>query len=314
MISVRSASAAALFALVVGGVAALRWLGGAESTMSKADQESVKAFAASARKLTTLQRKKTAPGPNDWLARHQERGQTFQQYVRSNPIRPTRARTTIYLQPIGDFGPTQDRLITATADLLARFYNVPTKVLEPLNLDQIPAKARRVHPEWGDHQLLTTYILDEVLKPQRPSDAVAVLALTTADLFPGEDWNFVFGQASLSERVGVWSLYRYGDADGDEQEYQQFRQRMFKVALHETGHMLGIAHCTAYECGMNGSNHLKEMDSRPSYFCVECEPKIWWACRANPIERYQSLIDFAREHDLTDEAGFWQASCDRLTN
>ncbi len=38
-----------------------------------------------------------------------------------------------------------------------------------------------------------------------------MLALTTSDLWPGEGWNFVFGQASLSERVGVWSLHRLGN-------------------------------------------------------------------------------------------------------
>jgi archaemetzincin len=87
---------------------------------------------------------------------------------------------------------------------------------------------------------------------------------------------------------------------------------MFKVAIHETGHMLGIAHCTAYECGMNGSNHLAEMDSRPLWFWPECVQKIWWACDANPAGRYGSLIEFAKRRGLNSEADFWQKSPDRL--
>jgi HSP20 family molecular chaperone IbpA len=58
---------------------------------------------------------------------------------------------------------------------------------------------------------LSTYLLYEVLEPDRPEDALAYLALTASDLWPGEGWNFVFGQANLRRRVGVWSLYRNGD-------------------------------------------------------------------------------------------------------
>ena len=120
-------------------------------------------------------------------------------------------------------------------------------------------------------------------------DAVAVLALTTADLWPGHNWNFVFGQASLGERVGVWSIYRLGDP---RTEPATCLLRTLKVAAHETGHMMGIPHCTAYDCGMNGSNHIKENDERPLWFCPEDEMKVWWACRVDPKARYASLVEF----------------------
>lgn len=38
-----------------------------------------------------------------------------------------------------------------------------------------------------------------------------MIAFTNADLWPGEGWNYVFGQASLADHVGVWSIHRYGD-------------------------------------------------------------------------------------------------------
>ena len=95
-----------------------------------------------------------------------------------------------------------------------------------------------------------------MLKPHRPIDAVAVLGLTAEDLWPGDDWNFVFGQASLSERVGVWSLHRNGNVDGSVDEQRLFLRRTLKTAVHETGHMLSIPHCIAFQCGMNGSNSL----------------------------------------------------------
>jgi archaemetzincin len=287
-------------------------IAGVESHMLGSDSPAVAQLHAAAEKIAPLHEKKKPSERNDWLAAHPEHGQTFEQYRHSNPNRPTKIRTTLYVQPIGDFTAAQTKLVGETAELLSRFYHVRTKVLGRIGLDVIPGDARRLSPGGDGPQILTTYVLDQVIKPRRTRDAVALLGLTTADLWPGRDWNFVFGQASLSERVGVWSLARYGRLDGTDDEARQFRRRLFKVAVHETGHMFGIAHCTAYECGMNGSNHLEEMDNRPFSLCPECVQKVWWACRADPLKRYEALADFGKRHGLETEAAFWQKSADRL--
>ncbi|HWB08020.1 MAG TPA: archaemetzincin [Pirellulales bacterium] len=264
-----------------------------------------------AKSIEWLHQKKRVAEAGDWLARYQESGQTFDQYLSSNPNRPREHRTRFYLQPIGEFTVAQRAALEETADLLSRFYGLPVELLDPLSLDLVPAQARRTHPSWGDEQLLTTYVLDNVLKPRCPDDAVAVLALTTADLWPGQN-NFVFGQASRTERVGVWSLYRFGDAD-DPQSNDQFRRRLFKVALHEMGHTLGMMHCVAYECCMNGSNSLEELDRNPMWLCPECVRKVWWACSADPAQCYQRLADFAgRKTYMVEEATFWSRSRDCL--
>ncbi len=78
------------------------------------------------------------------------------------------------------------------------------------------------------------------------------------------------------------------------------------MALHETGHLLGIAHCTAYECGMNGSNSLDESDRNPVPFCPEDERKVWWATGVDPITRYQRLIAFAQRRGLLLEEAIWR--------
>ena len=43
------------------------------------------------------------PGPSDWLAVHEERGQTFGEFKAAQTNRPTQTRRVIYLQPLGDF-------------------------------------------------------------------------------------------------------------------------------------------------------------------------------------------------------------------
>jgi len=224
-----------------------------DDTLSS-DSARVKALQAAIEKLKPLHTKLGPPGPDDWLARHPEPGQTFLEYTRSNPTLPRGKRHVIYVQPIGDFTATQRKIITLTADFMGRYFSLPVKTQDNLPLSLIPAKARRRHPTWGVDQILTTYVREDVLAPRLPADAAACIAFTTSDLWPGPGWNFVFGEASTRERVGVWSIYRNGDPDQGADAFRLCLLRTMKTAVHETGHMFSLQHCIAYQCGMCGSN------------------------------------------------------------
>ena len=39
------------------------------------------------------------------------------------------------------------------------------------------------------------------LKKKKPEDAFCVVGITMIDLYPRDSWNFVFGQASLTEGI-----------------------------------------------------------------------------------------------------------------
>lgn len=277
-----------------------------------ASRAEISRWQAAAKAVRDLHQPKTKPQPGDWLAEHKENGQTFTQYLAAHGWRVRDRYQTMYVQPCGEFSTAQQRLLDAATDMLGTFYATPIKVLERVKLVDLPESAQRVHPEWGDRQLLSTYLLDPVLRERRPEDAAAVLGLTTSDLWPGKGWNFVFGQASLQERVGVWSLYRFGDADKSPEDYQRALRRTLKTAIHETGHMLGIPHCTAYECCMNGSNSLEENDSRPLWFCPECEQKVWFTCRAEIGPRYAALAALAETLGLEDAERFWRKAAERV--
>src|SRR4030095_6329216 len=103
------------------------------------------------------------------------------------------------------------------------------------DLAAIPDSAKRdaivsVTPK----QLLTSYLLNDMLKKRRQPKDAAVLGLTAADLWPGEGWNFVFGQASLTERVGVGSRAQNGNPDESEAARALCTLRTLKTATHET--------------------------------------------------------------------------------
>ena len=260
------------------------------------------------RKLVALHKPLGPPQPGDWLASQEEKGEEYAEYVRGRPVRAEGQRRVLYVQPLGDFNPTERKIVQLTAEYMGIFFQLPVRVRGDLPLAVIPERARRKHPAWGMRQILSTYVLSDVLKPRLPADAVAMIALTTSDLWPGEGWNFVFGQASLADRVGVWSIHRFGDPRKNEDALRLTLRRTLGTATHETGHMFSMAHCIFYECSMCGSNSLVEADRYPLWLCPHCLAKLCYATGANPEKRFKDLIAFAKAHGLAREAEFWQKS------
>jgi archaemetzincin len=153
--------------------------------------------------------------------------------------------------------------------------------------------ASRRNPSTGQLQLLTSDLLD-LLRNRLPGDAFALLGITMIDLYPDPHWNFVFGQASLSDRVGVYNFARYdpkfyGEAPAGDTRGLMLR-RSCKVLAHETGHIFGIEHCIWYRCVMNGSNHLAEADARPPHLCPVDLRKLQWSVGGfDVVSRYRQL-------------------------
>jgi archaemetzincin len=139
------------------------------------------------------------PGPNDWLAVHDEPGQTFDEFRASRSNRPTQDRHAIYLQPLGNFISGRSPSIEKLREFAAAFFAMEAKVLPLAALDSSKFTSRR-NPYTGNLQILTSDVLN-FLKAGVPGGAFCVIAITMEDLYPEPSWNFVFGQASLRERV-----------------------------------------------------------------------------------------------------------------
>jgi len=262
--------------------------------------------------LVQLHQVKTSPGPYDWLAHHPEPGQTFAQFKQERPFRPDKKKKFIFITLLGDFDRTQKEIVGLTAEYMQVYFGMPVKFSPPVPLSVIPPRARRVHPLTLDKQVLTTYVLENVLKSKVPEEAFCLIAFTSADLWPGEDWNFVFGQASIEDRIGVWSIYRNGDPGQDKKSYEQCLKRTIKTGTHEVGHMLSMHHCIFYECGMNGSNHRKESDDRPLWLCPVCLRKLTWATGMDPLARYQALIALNQRYGFKEEEEFFRRSLEAI--
>jgi len=247
-------------------------------------------------KIRRLFKPKSPPRPGDWLAEHREAGQTFREFVAQQRTRASDSFEIIRVVPVGPLSTGEKAVLDITVDFMKPFFGLPVIVDAPVALAEIPAGAQRQLFDEATHQLLTSYLLNDVLKKRRRSKDAAVLGITSVDLWPGPGWNFVFGQASLKERVGVWSMARNGYADGEAAQRTLCALRTVMTATHETGHMFGIRHCIAYECGMNGSNHTEERDRQPLEFCPECQAKLWWTLNLDPLVRSRALEALARRH------------------
>jgi len=243
------------------------------------------------------------PGPDDWLTVHTERGQSFEEYKEWVEHRPDATRHVIYLLPFGEFAEETSPPLEELRAYAALFFQMEVKLLPayfPHDLEFSPRPGRK----GGPRQILTSDVL-KFLQTRLPADAYCLLGITMEDLYPQPSWNYVFGQASLDERVGIYSLARYdpafwGDARG--QHYLDLiLQRACKVLAHETAHMFGLSHCIYYECVVNGANHLAETDASPQHLCPVCLRKLHFAAGFDAVKRYQELARFYRAHQWFDD-------------
>ena len=236
----------------------------------------------------------------DWLKDHPEDGQTFAEYLEESPTLPTAERRSIYIQPIGTFTAEQKKVLQLTSDYMTAFFGLPVRLQRERKLENVPAAMTKLQYP-NNRQVRTSYFLDTLLPKLLPTDAAALICFTNSDIYPDDQWNYVFGQATLEDRVGVYSLYRLGEKSKSQGAFDKFLDRTLKIAMHETGHMFSMRHCTKYNCLMSGSNHLGEIDRRPLDVCPECMAKIAWAMKYDPVERYKKLASFWGKIGRIDE-------------
>lgn len=229
------------------------------------------------------------PAPGDWLHSFREPGQTLWEYAASRPNRKIPGRETLHLLPFTDLDPVQRRQVPLIREHTALFFDTPVVTLPARPVSRSWLDRRR---EQHDADLIVSDLARRV-----PDESLGLFGLMGSDLF-GLGLNFVFGEALLEERAGIYSLRRYGRAS------PMLLRRALKLSAHEIGHMFGLKHCVFYECVMNGVNSLVEMDRSPLHLCPVCLAKLQWNLRFDAPRRYRRLAAFYRRVGLEGEARF----------
>jgi archaemetzincin len=243
------------------------------------------------------------PGPDDWLAQHPEKPQPFQDFARADRNAPNSQRNVIYLLPVGAFPATAPPM-AELAKVVRAFFMLEVKTLPAVNVADVTAKTR-IHVGTKKRQLLAPEVL-RWLGQRLPDDAFGLVAVTMEDLYPEPSWSFVFGMASLTERVGVQSLARQDPAFFGEPRpagWQTLaRRRATWTLVHEISHMFGLTHCTYWRCVVAGSNSQDEADRSPLHACPVCLRKLHAAIRFDPAVREDALAAVFGRLGIDDEA------------
>jgi archaemetzincin len=247
------------------------------------------------------------PGANDWLAQHPEKPQSYRDWLSQDTHVAAGQRRVIYLLPIGDF-PSSAPSIDTLRTIMHAFFALEVRTLAAVAITDVAAKTR-INSNTHQRQLLAPDVL-QWLAQRVPEDAFGVVAITMTDLYPQESWNFVFGMASLSARVGVQSFARQDPTFFGERRQAGWQQLALRRAtwtmVHETCHMFGLTHCVYWQCIVAGSNHQAEADSRPLHPCPVCLRKLHAAIKFDPGPREAALAKVYRDVGFTDEAE-WSA-------
>ncbi|MCB9197276.1 MAG: hypothetical protein H6600_02370 [Flavobacteriales bacterium] len=232
------------------------------------------------------------PAEGDWLQGHPENGEPFELYVNKGPTTETTVRNKIYLVKLSSFNTTQQIMFNKVKEYLSLFYMCEVDTFS-INIDYqiIPKKYFRYN-DLEEVQVLTDFFLKNKLINNLPNDAMAMIGCTTYDIYPDPKWNYVFGQASLNSRVGVWSMRRLGDPELYPETTDKAFMRNLKTSSHEMGHIFSMKHCIYYDCLMNGSAHILESDNKPPYLCPICLGKMNWNRGFDIQQRFDTLYYF----------------------
>ncbi len=119
------------------------------------------------------------PEPEDWLAQHPEKPQSFDDYQRAVKPIPDARRKVIYLLPVGPFPATAPPL-AQLAGIVHAFFMLEVRTLPAVNVRDLGAKTR-INVGTKKRQLFAPDALAWLGK-RLPEDAFGVVAVTMTDL------------------------------------------------------------------------------------------------------------------------------------
>ena len=236
-----------------------------------------------------------APEEDDWLFSQKEDGQTFENFLKDSSNYISKERNIIYINPLQEM--PMEFLDNISLYCQSFFYPMQVKLIKIVSLVALDVKTR-INDDTEKIQYLTKQINSEMAK-YVANDAHCLISILLEDLYPGDNWNYVFGAASYSKRVGVFSFARFSDSFFDNNKTFVFDNYLLyhscNTLTHEICHTFKIRHCIYYICLMNGYNSLEEVEKQTLYECPVCLRKLQYSIGFEPLERYKKLMEVSKK-------------------
>jgi archaemetzincin len=162
-----------------------------------------------------------------------------------------RDNVTIVFQPFSDMDLTQFKEV---ADSISKLY--PSVSLNP------PVRLPRFayYPERGRYKADSLIkFLARIAKPNETVIGFTVMDISTTNGSVA-DWG-VMGLSKCPGNACIVSTFRLNNAKG--------KNQLFKVAIHELGHTMGLPHCSNKECFMRDAEGANVTDEEKA-FCAKC--------------------------------------------
>ena len=242
-----------------------------------------------------------APEEGDWLLSQKEYGQTFKIFLKDSYNLISKQRNIIYINPLQEM--PQEFLENISLYCQSFFYPMQVKIIKIVSLEALNVKSRINNKKIQYH---TGQINSKMIK-YLPNDAHCLISILLDDLYPDENWNYVFGIASYSKR-GAFSFARFSDSFFDKNKSFAFDNYLLyhscNTLTHEICHTFGIKHCIYYICLMNGYNSLEEAEKQTLYECPVCLRKLQYSIGFDPLERYKKLLEVTKKF-----GGYFEKAC-----
>jgi len=183
------------------------------------------------------------------------------------------ARRFLYVQPLGDELAGEDSALVKTA--LEAMIGVSVKLL--------PRAALPANAWYPARRRYRADKLLDFLDTRLPADGARILGLTGTDISTTKGTVFDWGVLGLGRIDGASSVISRFRCAMKSRGAAHARERLAKVAVHETGHTLGLEHCPNRGCLMeDAEGHVATCD-REYDFCARCRKLLADAGRALPV-------------------------------